>query len=243
MVQLLTMLVGGWVSSHLLYIHSRVRIPGWIDDETKHSGWKRWNFAALIVSSVVVVVVACLLLLEAFTVWFNLAFIVMTSVIMYMFVQSLHTDVKYRLVDRWSLYFASLISFIPNLLLAVNGNVDVPVWAIFMLVALALTFFPIMGASDGRALFLAAVATVPLFPTGYYFLGVILFLFFAFVHVVVSAVKDKHRNGVIAVIRSVFGDKRSIPAVPFILAPFILLIADVFTGWVQSLPEDLFWFL
>ena len=83
-----------------------------------------------------------------------------------------------------------------------------------------------MGPSDGRALLLVAVAAYPIVGFKWFLMGLIFFIFsaliFGFVKTVRQGLPEDESKGKGFLRRLSF--RTRIPAVPFILAPFIVTI-------------------
>lgn len=217
---LLPLAVAGGEAAFLT-AHSLLRPPAW--RERYQGNWARMNFLALLiaVSGAAVTTVA----------WANLPLLPLTAVaaasasLTFATVQSLHTDPALRLVNRHMLYLAMVLPLLLHgWVLLPQGGPLVTAWVVFMLAAGALVFLPgLMGASDGRALLLVAVAAFP--PLGFRLLswGLGGFLLLAFTYAFATGVREVGLRRPGKLLQAV-GAKKSLPAVPMILAPFALLL-------------------
>ena len=139
-------------------------------------------------------------------------------------VQSIYTDPALRLVDRRMLYLSMLPPLILHFIALKDSQVMLTSWVIFMLASGALIFLPgVMGASDGRALLLVAIAAFPILGFRFLTWGFTGFLLIVICYSIIRALQDR-RQGSKDNMLKLFTKKRSVPAVPMILAPFAVLI-------------------
>lgn len=239
-------MLGGFIASLLLFLLSRRRKPEWIIEdyttgENHTQNWTKYNNIAWIVSNMVNLIIVVLFMITASVgIQETLPYSMITTVLTYMFIQSVYTDNSFRKVDRMSLYLSCLIAFSGNLLFVFYNPVNIAFWVITMIVSFSLVMFPIMGASDGRAILLLSIALVPLTSVGYFFLSIILFIVLSLLFVIFEILRNTRKLGFSDSLKN---SGKSIPAVPLILFPALAIVFDRFFPWVNYLNTDFFWFL
>lgn len=158
---------------------------------------------------------------------------VSSTVIAYSFMQSAFTDPQVRSVDRKTLYLSMIAPLAVHgwVLSRVEDNPVLVIWIALMMASGALVFLPgLMGPSDGRALLLAAVAAFPILGINWfsYALGGFLGLLVLY-SLVMSGVAARRESS--SFLKELLA-KRSLPAVPFILFPFMVAIPLI--GFIQQ---------
>lgn len=137
-----------------------------------------------------------------------------TGVVTLVFMYSLITDLQIRLVDRRIMNWAMLASAVTSVAWLVSywsPLTAITAAVVWFLGALAYLFLPSLGASDARALMLIGIAAVP--PVGYFgFMWGTILASMLFIVVGFGTAILKRRM------------KISIPAVPILLGPYLLMI-------------------
>lgn len=189
--------------------------------------WKKINVISLCSGAVVTIITA--LVAENLS-WLPMLGITSAAGLMtFVGVQSIFTDPQARAVDRRVLYLAMVPPLAINLavFLVNSGDPTFSVWVILICVTTALLPFPfLMGPSDARALMLVAIAAFPplgMTWTGYGF-GVVLagIIGYTIIMAVIDTIQADSKK--LKTFFKYFIIKHSIPAVPFILLPFALMI-------------------
>lgn len=204
-----------------LAIFSMVRPPAWLH---KYEGdWKKTNLLSVLLAAVLAGV--------SVAAWASTSLLPLTAIavstgcLTFACGQAASTDPRLRLVDRRMLTLATLPPLaLHTLVLWGSGSPVLTGWIILMLVSAALIFLPgVMGPSDGRALFLVAAAAFPPLEFHYFVWGFMGFLAIALLYSFWVAARETKPFAVAPYLRSVI-TKRSMPAVPMIIAPFALLL-------------------
>lgn len=152
------------------------------------------------------------------------AIAVSTACLMFASLQAAVTDPQLRLVDRRMLYVAMLPPLVLHFLLMKDQGLPFTIWLIFIMVSAALIFLPgLMGASDGRALLLVAIAAFPPLGTKYFVWGFAGFILLALLYSVWKARAEATSSKPLQFLKAIVA-KRSVPAVPMIILPFAVLL-------------------
>lgn len=194
--------------------------PAWVEEYK--GNWKNLNLRAALIAAVSGGV--------SVATWASLPFLPLTAIavstacLTFATVQALGTDPQLRLVDRRMLYVAMLPPLALHFILMRDQGLNFTIWLIFIMVSAALIFLPgLMGASDGRALLLVAVAAFPPLGTRYFVWGFVGFIFITLAYSVLQARKEASLQTPAAFAKAVIA-KRSVPAVPMIILPFAVLL-------------------
>lgn len=150
----------------------------------------------------------------------SLAGMVSVAGLVFVFIQSAYTDFRFRLVDRWMLRLMMAFSAMSGVtyLVSFAGEVEILMYLVVNVVMLTLFFVKGIGSSDVRALVMVSASVVTLL--GYEKFMVCLIAMFALVLglVVVESVRKGE-------LKRIFTAKHSLPMVPFITFPPIVVIA------------------
>lgn len=85
------------------------------------------------------------------------------SLLCYHFTVALHSDLKFKVVDRHPLHVAILLAIASSIPALVVTPVFVPLYLMGLMLAGATFFLPFMGASDSRALMLGLASSIVAF--------------------------------------------------------------------------------
>lgn len=185
----------------LMYFLNIRKPPEWIKGSVLESTWGRKNTTAFIIATALSI--PFMLLLK------NVS-IVGLPILLYIFIISLSTDFKLRLVDRRLFNFSGLM-IAPVTFYFVKTYYPSHIMVTYIILLLfmsAFVFLPLIGASDGRAL---TLGTLIIFPTTSFngiIHTVIAFMILIAFYFAVEMIKQRQF-------------KISIPAVPFITLSFL----------------------
>jgi hypothetical protein len=203
-----------------LTVSALLRSPEWLDrDEVLRSGWKLLNAVAGTVSLLTAIgVSATVSTLTSSTVTIT-AFGVSVAALVFVTVQSTLSDFRMRMADRWTLRLASVaVGAVGVAEILTHGSTDLLVaYAMFTLIAFAFNFIPKLGASDGRALVLVVLASIPTLGLGGFITPMWGMVALAIAYSVVVAIKSKDIT--------VLVKKVSTPLVPMIVAPYAMAVS------------------
>lgn len=206
------------------FVMSRTPSPDWFHKIT--TSWKKVNLVALGSGAVMAIGTA---MLSGGLHWLPTVGIAMSAGLMtFAGMQAAFTDPQARSVDRRMLYLVMIPPFIINLVIYLMNPNDpaFAVWMILILFTGALLPFPLMGASDARALIIVSVAAFP--PIGLVFFsygfGIFLVSIIVYTLVMAAITSAKANEKKTKTFFKYIVGKHSIPAVPFIILPFALLI-------------------
>lgn len=201
--------------------------PGWadqLDDGESKKTWKRLNLRSGILAFFLSALTAALLLNSDLDTVSTVMGTTAVATIGFVFFQSAVTDWRLRFVDRGTVRVATWLALLTGIFYyvyqvneGVIAGIEAGAWIIVFLVASALMYFPGFGASDARAIALAVAAALPVVGVA----GIVFSMVFYMVSAVgfVIWVVAKYRVSSIAYVQHI-----SIPAVPFLLVPFLLFI-------------------
>lgn len=208
-----------------------VRVPGWY----KTVKWVKINNIAYIASTLLAL--ASVFMTYQANVHYITAIMLTSSIaiLSYILFQS-WTDIKVRKADRGTLRLAFWLMLPVSLLYYIYhldyiGTYELGGFLVALLVGSLLLYMPGFGASDGRAIQLAIVAGFP--AIGVVGVGTAMLLYTAVGLIFIIFIVAKYG------LRSLsFINKLSIPAVPFLLFPFVMLTLYA----IADLAYDLNWF-
>lgn len=199
-------------------IFSMIKPPSWLKEGPFLPHWTKINIIGIIFSSVLAFFSYFFIHVE-FIVEFKFLYSLALSLMGYIFVQTVFTDGWQRLADRRILRVAVVSSLLAgSIFLFVFGNSTMwMVYALMFLLATALIFLhSLIGQSDARAIQLIVAATYPALGLERMQWGILLFVPLILIYGVIMAVKNKSFKG--------FFTKISVPMVPLMLAPFIVVL-------------------
>ena len=222
----------GIFSAFMLMVLNHYRTPSWITKRNIEYSWIFVSRLSFLFTSTLLCFGMIILKITSYdlNIFYGISCSVSMSVLLYVFFQSCYTDFNFRKVDRYTLYFATFLSFIPGVVLSITQHISVQYWVIISIFTFALIFIPIMGASDGRALWLCAISTGLLLPLELYFFSIFCFAFSAVIYAIIVLCKNKIKTGM----WNNGSRKMYIPAVPFIVFPPIVLLTDGFHPWCSN---------
>lgn len=209
----------------VLWVFNNKIKPDWVGELT--TSWKKINLIALI-SSVLFGLITYFIF-DNIESLLRFSAVVSSSLLTYCFVQSAFTDTTVRKVDRRTLWFSSIVLLFVNggLLLVKENEKMLFLYVVCCIVSSILIFIPgLVGASDGRAFLLATAASLPIIGFHLFTRGWIAFLVAIVLYSVIASSRDyllKKEYSFKDFMKILFV-KVSIPAVPFILGPFIVII-------------------
>lgn len=181
-----------------MYVLSMLRTPEWIDK----SKWRLLNNLSLTSAISIFLILYLLNFKELVT--------ISVSLLSYITVVSTYTDFKYRLVDRFSLYFLIFISSI--LALFSFSSLNEPNRVLFICLTLfsaSTIFLPLFGASDGRMLLIGTLLVYPIGELKYFLVALIITSIIAILYGIVIKINSKVK-------------KVSLPAVPMLSISFLV---------------------
>lgn len=203
-----------------LGVLNHLRTPPWAGDIS--TPWRRINSYSSLVGMLCGIFALLPVALVGIAPMGALATCLGTTALGYCLTQACFTDPPLHLVDRYTLNLAGALSLGTSFLYlyGVGDKVMLGGFMAFALAAGALILLPLgIGASDGRAFLLAVGATFPLL--GFELIKYPLIAMFACFLAYGAWNKFSHRSKGDS-IAEVLLSRTHIPAVPFILAPFLL---------------------
>lgn len=202
-----------------LVLHSWFFPPTWLDrNESLNKNWKKLDLWSGLMS--------CVMSLSAFLLYhqsyggeYSLLAALNAGVLTFVTVQSFATDTTMRLVNRWMLRLASLLVVVPGtwFLCMYQGREMILIYALMAVFFGMLVFLPFVGESDARAMLLVSISTIPVIGLHLFSWGIALVGVAVVIYGLVRTIKE--RAGVKA-----FFTKISIPMVPLIVSPFLVMI-------------------
>lgn len=190
--------------------------PIWVAESPLDTNWKKLNLLGLSLS--IALTLATWFLYADFHGAYKLLASLSTGIMSFVAVQTFSTDFTLRLADRRLLRIANIVSLAAGLWFLINftNQTIVLLYAIFIIFASILLFFPKLGASDARAVQLVVLSAFPVLGTQNFQLGFIVVAIFVIGYGVVRAIQSGDFKK--------YFSKISIPLVPLIITPFIVLI-------------------
>lgn len=224
--------------------------PGWHAQVAEKTNgkftWRSLNRLAGVVSAALALISAGLLEYGNVQDISSATLITAIATISYVLVQSLVTDTKLRLADRGTLRLATVFAFGMTLTYYLYNHQIIPqfemyAWLIAMACAMLLIYMPGFGSSDARAISLAVAGSVPIvgilgiaFSMIFYALSAVIFIVWVVMKYKVSSI--------------MYVNHISIPAVPFLLFPFLVVTlyaplemafglgwAEWWLGWIPEI--------
>lgn len=183
--------------------------------------WKKLNISSAIFSVVLSLLTAGLATYGNLQDISSATLVTSIAAMSFVLFQTFVTDWKMRFADRGTLRLATSISIAGSLTYYLyNSNVIAPfemyAWIIAVICSMLLLYMPGFGSSDGRAIALAVAAAVPV--VGIIGVAFSMLFYAASALVFVVWVVMKYKVSSIAYVNHI-----SIPAVPFLLFPFVLV--------------------
>lgn len=193
--------------------------PSWKDKGPLAPFWSKINLLSLAGSAVIALIT--FFLYRDFVIEYRFIATFSAAIMTFVFGQTLFTDFAQRLADRRLFLIANLSSAIAGFLFIREFDpLNMPVYIIYAIIAMIFITVPFMGDSDGRAITLIVLSTFPVLGTTGavgMFLGIVGVL--ATVLLYATGYAIKHRSFKVA-----FISKLSVPAVPLMLLPYLILI-------------------
>lgn len=198
-------------------LFSLFKRPSWIQDSVLSPQWKKINIGSLL-GAIVLSAASYFWIHSSFIIEFKIVNSLAISLLVFIFGQTFFTDGWLRLADRRILRIANLTSLIVGLffMLVFGNSTLIIIYLIFALLATIIVFLPMIGASDGRAIQLIVLSTFPILGFERLQWGILLFLPILALYWIFNAVKNKSIKGLLS--------KISVPMVPLMLAPFIIVL-------------------
>lgn len=195
--------------------------PSWLNKGSLAPFWSKINFISL--SAAALTAILSFILFSSHLSEYRCVAVVSSAILTFVLGQTLFTDFSQRLADRRVFWIASAISgLIGFWFLNQYDKQSVALYLIFALVATALIFVPSIGDSDGRAAQLVILSAFPVIGINGIQLGIIGFFISVLLYSLFTAIKNKN-------FKLAFLSQLSIPAVPLVIAPFLLVtIASAF---------------
>lgn len=144
---------------------------------------------------------------------------VSSAALVFLTIQTTITDMSVRMADRRILNLASLVTGGLGLatLLTIGNESILVTYGMFALLAIAVIFLPIIGPSDGRALLLVVLSSIPNIGLAGFITPMYGIFALVMIYGIVVAVKSKR-------ISTLWKSKISLPLVPMILAPYAIAV-------------------
>jgi len=205
------------IPSICIMILSLAKPPSWLKDSVLFPHWFKINMGSL-VFSIILAAVSYFLIHENFIAEFKIVHTLAISLLTFIFGQTIFTDGWLRLADRRILRIANVLSLICGIgfLLIFGNQTMIMIYILMFLLATVIVFLPMIGTSDGRAIQLIVLATYPTLGLDRMQWGIIVFVPVILIYGLVVAIKNKNIKGIFT--------KISVPMVPLMLAPFILVL-------------------
>lgn len=217
-VHLLTLLIAS-ASLIVMFTHSIKRPPTWLSNGPLEKHWKKINITGLITS--VFLGLIAFIIYRNFIPEYQALAVSSTMILSFILVQSFFTDVAQRLVDRKVLYWAMFfMGIIATWFVFTFGDETLKItFVLFVIISSAFIFLPVFGASDGRALTLMVMASIPVLGTQQFINASYIFIALLILIGIIMAIKTRKM-------------KVMIPAVPIIIAPYLsyILLYPLITG-------------
>lgn len=237
------------IPSALLLFTLFVWNPGWhgkvLESTENKFTWKKLNLVSAGVSLVLSLMTAALATYGNVQDISSAALVTSIATMAFVLVQTYVTDTKMRYADRGTLRFATIMAFASSLTYYLYNDsfiaqFEMYAWIIAFVAATLLLYMPGFGSSDGRAIALAVAAAVPVVGVIGVAFSMVFYAIAALVFVVWIVLKYKVSS--IAYVNHI-----SIPAVPFLLFPFLLVTVyaafditfglgwlDLLLGWIPD---------
>jgi len=201
-----------------LLILSLKRKPVWVPEGPLAPFWSKLNYFSFGLSALVSALVVIFYKDYAFT--FKGLVALTVAPYAYIFLQTLFTDFKQRLADRRILNISIVFSAILGIIFLNHYNYpDLVNFVLFFIFTAILFFIPSIGESDTRALALTLSVAYPIIGLTGIKLALILFFPLLISYFIYLAIKNKN-------FKAAFAARVSIPMVPFIILPALLLVVS-----------------
>lgn len=207
----------------VLFLSSTLRAPDW--NNNLNTNWKKINIISVLIGFAYSMINFGLYWSMHHNIIALIGMVLTSAVLGFAFAQSVITDVKLRLVDRKMLFLSVLLSGLSNYgtMFYYHANYLVFLTTIYALVASVFILLPrLIGASDGRALLLITVGAFPLLSIHMFAYGICLMFISFMVYSFYFSWRDYRRGNI--TLMGIFTNKVSIPAVPIIIFPMMLMI-------------------
>lgn len=200
------------------------RPPIWVDKLPEDKSWKKIQKVSLI--GAIIISLACVPFPVNLPLWMKVTLAVSTSVLSYMFIQSLYTDPLLRLVDRKSFFAANLIAIASTgvFLFYSQNQMLLVLTVVCSLISMSLILLPIgMGQSDGRAFLMLSIIDIPFINLNGFIHAleavIVLFVLYCLKIILFSRERTSFKEKIVRIVES----KVSLPAVPMILGPSVFV--------------------
>lgn len=219
-----TAIIASLIVAFIMYAMVTLRKPEWFHSEDLDNiveVRQKWHFYSVLsfvlslLASFVPIALLVVVKLAAFTPFFAIN----TAAVTFIAVFSLLTDPKLRLVDRHILRVGMVLTLLTTsayiLLLSFGDLASLVSYGIILLIICIVLIFPIMGASDARAIFITYTSMIG-FMSGF---GITATWILAMLVAIGYALKKNNGN-----LKKAFLTKISLPLVPILLVPNAVLL-------------------
>lgn len=191
--------------------------PKWIPEGKLLPHWTTINIGSMIAGVLSSSLIYYILYSDSIIAYKGIASL-SAGLISFILGQTIFTDGFQRLADRRILRFANVLSLVVGLwfLFSYESYFIILIYVLFSLLASIVIFLPGIGMSDGRAIQLIMLSVFPVVGIEGFQKGIILFVPLILLYGVIVAVKNKSIKGLFT--------KISVPMVPLMLIPFLVMI-------------------
>lgn len=191
--------------------------PKFVEGSLLSSKWVNLNLLSLGIS--IVLMISAWILYSSYSVSYTFIAALSAGIMGFVTVQTFSTDFALRLADRRLLRIANAISLIAGMwfLISFTDKQMVLLYLLLFLGVSLLLFVPALGQSDARAMQLVVLSAIPVIGTQGFSKGFVLMFVFILAYGFIRGIKDG--LGFSAIIT-----KMSIPMVPLIITPFIIMV-------------------
>lgn len=205
------------VTSLFLIVSSFVSIykrPQWINDSVLHGKWSKIIILADVSS--LILIYGTWIFYNSYIIQYRLVSVMAICSLSFLFFQSIFTDFTLRLVDRRITYLSILLSALFGIWFVVcfRDQRELILFGLFLLLSIAFLFFTgkSWGPADGQSMILVLLAGYPVLGPQGYFYGIIGISLCTLIYGTIVSIKKKTLKNI------------SIPGVPLIILPFIVLL-------------------
>lgn len=197
----------------LLGVLSIVREPKWILEGKLAPYWKKINLLSIALG--IGFAILAWFIYSPFGVEVQALAALLVSLMAFCLTQMSFTDFSQRYADRRVLNTSNLVAFAVggSFIWMALGQTIFLVYMIMLLAATVVIFIPNIGASDGRALQLVVLGSVPLVGLVGFQWGLMFFMVTLLLYGIGNAIYEKSWKALVG--------KRSLPLVPLIIFPFL----------------------
>lgn len=217
LISYLVVFVIAFVAPLVLTIFSIKFPPEWVKDSIVEPKWVKLNLFGLVSASLMMIIVG--FIYSGFIPQYSFMAVLSIGVLFYTLVQTAVTDFTFRLADRRLLRLANLISASAGIwfLASYTNKIMLLTYVLLFLFFSMMLFIPKLGQSDARALQLVVLSAMPVIGLQSFQIG---FLVAAITIILYGITKSLKENGNLSGLFT----KLSLPLVPFIIAPFAVMV-------------------